>query len=278
MSSQIRPGPPTLGGGGSSQVIPPGGSSTASVVNTNLSILKKILKAEAFTLGALEVSLHSGPPGLAGANEITAATRKSATAWAAAIAGLAENATEILWSSGIPLITVTHVVLWGGDVMVSSNALDTPKTIISGAARFAAGALKFGVSSTFTTYLANKILDYMLRSTAFTTAPVWGSIHTGTLDESGGGEVTGGSYARQQLSIANWSTDGFVLEGGSILSLPYNASATWHSVPNGATARIGFWDAVSGGNFLMWGSDLVLPSTDVTVASGELAAQLLQNP
>lgn len=244
-------------------------------------ILKKVLKDEDFDLGAVKVSLHTGPPGLFGLTEVTGGSyvRQLAGTWNAAASGLVDNASEILWASGLPVVTVTDVGLWSADgLFVSGRSLNAAKTITSGSARFSPGSLTFSVGDNFSTYLANKLLDYMLRGVDFTTAPVYGAIHIGALDTNGGGEITGGSYARQQLAIADWADTGSSLLGDSLFQLLYNADVSWVSLPAGTKARIGFWDASTNGNFLMWGPDITLPSDAVTAPSGQLSATITQTP
>lgn len=243
------------------------------------SILKKVLKDEEFDFGIPLVSLHTGPPGLTGANEVTGGSyaKTSSLGWDSASGGVIQNTLEILWASGFPLVTVTHVGLWSSDgsLFIAGRALNLPKTVVSGRARFAPGELKFSVSPRFSTYLANKLLDYMMSQVAFTTAPVYGAIHTGALDTDGGGED---STTRQQLQIADWADDGTESGGGTLYTLLYEAAETWAGVTAGALGRIGLWDALTSGNFLMWGPDLTIPGTTVTAEANQISATITQTP
>ena len=79
-----------------------------------------------------------------------------------------------------------------------------------------------------------------------------------------GTEVTGGSYARQQLSFANAS-------GGAKAS---NTSETFTSMPATTVTHWGIRDASSGGNLLYFGAfdlPIELNATDnLPIASGDI--------
>lgn len=84
-----------------------------------------------------------------------------------------------------------------------------------------------------------------------------------TADDTGS-EVSGGSYARQQLSFANAS-------GGSKVS---NTAETFSSMPATTVTHWGIRDASSGGNLLYFGAfDLPIPlnaTDDLDIASGDI--------
>ncbi len=114
------------------------------------------------------------------------------------------------------------------------------------------------MAPTVSTYLANKILDKVLRAVDFSTTPVYVSLHNADPGITGASEVTGGSYSRQQDSTAAWNA------ASARLSTNINAVA-WLSMPSAALSHVGLWDSASNGNFLV-GSPLVSPAT---VASGD---------
>lgn len=84
-----------------------------------------------------------------------------------------------------------------------------------------------------------------------------------TVDDTGS-EVSGGSYARQQLSFANASN-------GSKVS---NTSETFSSMPACTVTHWGIRDASSGGNLLYFGAfdlPIELNATDnLPIASGDI--------
>lgn len=79
-----------------------------------------------------------------------------------------------------------------------------------------------------------------------------------------GSEVSGGSYARQQLSFANAS-------GGAKVS---NTSETFSSMPASTVTHWGIRDASSGGNLLYFGAfdlPIALNATDnLPINSGDI--------
>lgn len=111
-------------------------------------------------------------------------------------------------------------------------------------------------------YLENKFIDWLLRGQSFT-APtdVWIGLYTATPSDAGGGtEVTGGSYARVQVSssLANWagtqsagSTSASSGTGGqtsnnNAITFP-SPTANW-----GTVTHFGVFDASTSGNLLYW--------------------------
>jgi hypothetical protein len=68
---------------------------------------------------------------------------------------------------------------------------------------------------------------------------VYASLHTAAPDGSGSNEVTGGSYARQAVTMGASS--------GAMASL--GSTLTFSGPAGGAATYLGFWSASSGGTF-----------------------------
>lgn len=114
--------------------------------------------------------------------------------------------------------------------------------------------------SALSDYLENKIIDHILRATAYTApATVYVGLLTAAPSDAGGGtEVSGGSYARVAVTsgTAAWNntqgnttgastgTDGTVENAGAI-TFPA-PTANWGSI-----THWGVYDAASGGNLLI---------------------------
>ena len=121
-------------------------------------------------------------------------------------------------------------------------------------------------------YLENKILDHVLRNTSYTSpTTVYVGLYTSDpADDNSGTEVTGGSYARQILSVTT-ATAGIVTSSADV-TFP-QATAAW-----GTISHIGLLDAISSGNLLM--HTALTTSRDVEVgdvlkiATGSLTASL----
>lgn len=94
------------------------------------------------------------------------------------------------------------------------------------------------------TFSRNAILDAQFNSTAFSvTGDIWVSLHTGDPGTTGASEVAGGSYARQQAAFPASSS-------GSLA----NSAAIEFTLPAAVVTHVGFWSAVSGGNFIKGGA------------------------
>ncbi len=244
------------------------------------SILDKILKDTAFVAAPMWISLHSGPPGLTGANEISGSTYVRAAApaasWNPASARLIFNTAAIQFPE-MPVSTATWAGIWDSEVdglFVHGVPLNYPVTIKAGnTPKFEAGQLSVAFSSDFSEFLANSILNYIFRGINFTTAPVYWALHTDTSESfnenagASGTEVSGGTYARQQAVIANWAAAGENLNGNSLFSLDYQAVVSFSGMPETTVRNLALWNASVAGNFLMWG-----PAVEVSVVNGQTVA------
>ena len=121
-------------------------------------------------------------------------------------------------------------------------------------------------------YLENKLLDHVLRNTSYNSpTTVYVGLYTSDpADDNSGTEVSGGSYARQILSVTT-ATAGIVTSSADV-TFP-QATAAW-----GTISHIGLLDAVTSGNLLM--HTALTTSRDVEVgdvrkiATGSLTASL----
>lgn len=97
----------------------------------------------------------------------------------------------------------------------------------------------------FSNYLENKILDHVLRNVSYSSpTTVYVGLFTSDPTDAGSGtEVSGGSYARQALSVTSPS-NGIVTSSADVI-FP-QATADW-----GAVSHIGIFDAITSGNLLM---------------------------
>jgi hypothetical protein len=94
-------------------------------------------------------------------------------------------------------------------------------------------------------YLENKLLDHVLRNVSYTSpTTVYMGLYTDDPgDDNSGTEISGGSYARQIVSVTT-ATNGIVTSSADV-TFP-QATANW-----GTISHIGLLDALSGGNLLM---------------------------
>lgn len=85
----------------------------------------------------------------------------------------------------------------------------------------------------YTTTAKNTMLDAL-------PATVYASAHTALPNESGSNEVTGGTYARQSVTMAAAAAANRDSSTQPVLDIPAGTTVT----------HVGFWDAASAGNFL----------------------------
>lgn len=98
----------------------------------------------------------------------------------------------------------------------------------------------------FTDYYENKIIDHMLRNQAFTPpSTIYLALFTSAPSDAGGGtEVSGGSYARQSVTLS--AASGGASSNSADITFP-QATADW-----GTVTHCALMDAASAGNMLMW--------------------------
>ena len=112
----------------------------------------------------------------------------------------------------------------------------------------------------FSDYLENKVLDHVLRNVSYSSpTTVFVGLYTSNpTDTNSGTEVTGGSYARQALSVTTASAG--IVTSSADVTFP-QCTASWGSV-----GFIGILDAVSSGNLLMH----TALTTAKTIDSGDI--------
>ena len=109
-------------------------------------------------------------------------------------------------------------------------------------------------------YLEEKLLNHVLRNTAYTPATtVYVGLSTGSFgDDNSGTELSGNGYARQ--SIAFDAASGGVSDNTAAVDFPAATGS------QGTITHFGLFDASSGGNLLIHGAF----SAGKTVATGDI--------
>ena len=112
----------------------------------------------------------------------------------------------------------------------------------------------------FSDYLENKVLDHVLRNVSYSSpTTVFVGLYTSNpTDTNSGTEVTGGSYARQALSVTTASAG--IVTSSADVTFP-QCTVLWGSV-----GFIGILDAVTSGNLLMH----TALTTAKTIDSGDI--------
>ena len=99
----------------------------------------------------------------------------------------------------------------------------------------------------FSNYLETEILDHVFGGNAYTApATLYVGLYTSAPSDAGGGtELSGDGYARQ---TATFTVTGDTASNGAAIEYA-TATASW-----GTVTHIGVFDAVSGGNLLVYGT------------------------
>lgn len=99
-------------------------------------------------------------------------------------------------------------------------------------------------------YLEKKLLDHVLKNTTYESpSKVYlGLFKTDPTDAGSGTEVTGGAYARQELTFAAATSPGGTSSTSADVIFPV-ATASW-----GTVTHVGIYDALTGGNLLFHGA------------------------
>ena len=118
-------------------------------------------------------------------------------------------------------------------------------------------------------YLENKILEHVLKNTAYTSpATVYMALFTATPSDSGGGtEVSGSAYARTAVTFGAAASG--AIANSAAVEFPVASGGNW-----GTITHFGIFDASSGGNLLYWAalsaSKVVNDGEQFKVAIGDL--------
>ena len=126
--------------------------------------------------------------------------------------------------------------------------------------------------SEMSNYLENGLLNAVLRNTSYTspTTVYVGLFTTDPTDAGSGTEVSGGSYARQVLSVTTAS--GGIVTSSADVTFP-QATAQW-----GTITHLGLLDAITSGNLLMHTALTTSKSIDngdiLKISSGNLTVTL----
>lgn len=121
-------------------------------------------------------------------------------------------------------------------------------------------------------YLENQLLDHVLRNVSYTSpTTVYVGLYTSDPgDDNSGTEVSGGSYARQVLSVTTAS--GGIVTSSADVTFP-QATGSW-----GTVSHIGLLDSLTSGNLLMHTpltTSRAIESGDILkISTGNLTASL----
>lgn len=179
-------------------------------------------------------------------------SRVQVTAWDAPSSRATQNTNAITFPTPSGSWgTITHYGIL--DASSSGNllfygALTSSVAPSSGTVRFAAGALDLALTGGWSNYLAHALLSHTLRNTAYTspgTSLYCAAYTTAPTASTAGTEVSGGSYARVQVTAWDAPSNG-ATANTSTITFP-TASASW-----GTVVANSIMDASTSGNLLFF--------------------------
>lgn len=234
-------------------------------------LLDHVLKVGAYTPPTnIYVALHTADPTDAGNGaEVANANgyaRVVCNVWNAAASRATANTNliEFAQATGAGWGTVTHWALWDSATWGAGNCLAhgsfaNSKTIVAGnIPKIAAGELDISVNSgAISNYLANKLLDHLLKTASYTPATnlkIAFSTADPTNDGSGLSEPSGNNYARITCNAWDIASNGATQNTSAITSNV--ASGSWGTITHTA-----IFDDEATPNMLLFGA--ISPSQPV---------------
>lgn len=243
-------------------------------------ILDHLLKTASFTQPTnIYVALHTADPtDAASGAEVSGGSyaRVLCNTWDAAASRTTSNTNTVTFAAATGSWgTVTHWSIWDASSagnMLAHGSLSVSNSVVSGnVVSFAAGELDIAFTAgAFSTSLANKLLDHLLKGTAFsvpTNICVGLSTTTPTDAAANITEPSGNAYAR--VTKNTWdAASGGATENTGAITFP-TATGSW-----GTITYVVVYDATSAGNFLFYAalgaSQSVVNGNVVEFADGAL--------
>jgi hypothetical protein len=230
------------------------------------SILNSIFRAQAIATLATSnyyALFTSAPSDSGGGTEASGTgyaraslTRNVTTNFDAPASGATQNATAIDYGTAgaggwgtVLAVGVLDAITVGN--LLAHGSISPSKTInANDPVSFAVGDFDFALTGSFSSYLRDVILNWLFRNGSW---PTWNanvsiSLHTGDPGLTGASEVSGGNYARVNVtrSTGNFSAPGVggLTDNVNQITFPTPTGANW-----GLITYAGVWDG-GGTNFL----------------------------
>lgn len=180
-------------------------------------------------------------------------SRVQVTAWDAPASRATQNTNAISFPTPSGSWgTITHYGIWdassSGNLLFYGALTSSIAPTASSTVQFAAGALDLAITGGMSNYLAHALLSHTLRNSAYTTpgTSLYVALYTtAPTASSAGTEVSGGSYARVQVSTWDAPSNGATSNTGAIAFT--TATASWGSV-----VAASVMDASTSGNLLFF--------------------------
>lgn len=172
--------------------------------------------------------------------------------------------------------TVTHWAIvdngtYGAGNVLAHGAFGASKSVPSGRpVSVASGQIYVEISAgEVSDYAANGFLDRMFRNQAFTVSATHVGLATATISDTTTGstvtEVSGGSYAREQVNVAGGASPAWSAASGGAASNANDIDFGTTTASWGTVTSVFIADAASGGNILLYDNGM----TDEAIGSGD---------
>ena len=175
---------------------------------------------------------------------------------AASARSITNSAATAVWNptGGAGGETITHWAIYDASTvgnMLAHGSFTTSKTWTASTTLTIATSQLTVTFSTggATTYLANKLLDHLLRATTYTQPTVRTALSTADPTDAGSGAAEpGGTYTR--IAVATWdAASGGATQNTGTITYPTVDATAWGTITHQFTA-----DAASAGNVLTYGA------------------------
>jgi hypothetical protein len=175
--------------------------------------------------------------------------------------------------------TVSHWAIcdsntYGSGNVLATGAFTTSKSIVSGNTPSVADAeivISYSAGE-ISDYLALELLDHAFNNLSYTAPDTYVGLCTATIDDSDDGdtvtEVSGGSYAREQVNVNGGSSPTWDLAASGLVDNTHEVAFTEATASWGTVTSVGIFDAATSGNLLFYDNTM----TDQAVASGDTAS------
>jgi hypothetical protein len=251
-----------------------------------LELLDHVCNASYTPAATIYLALCTGDPTDAGTgasmNECADSgnySRKAITFGAAASRSVDQNAQVTFDQATGSWGTVTHWAIvdsgtHGAGNMLAHGAFSESKSIVSGNTPSVASS---EIDVTFSAgeisdYLANELLDHAFRNSSYTSPDTYVGLCTATIADDDDGdtvtEVSGGSYAREQVNVNGGSSPTWDLAASGLVDNTHAIAFTTATASWGTVTSVGIFDAASSGNLLFYDNTMA----DQAVGSGDTAS------
>jgi len=223
-------------------------------------VLNALFNNTALQIAAAYASLHSGDPGVTGADELASSNNygtRPAIEFDAPTAGVTTNTNqEVTPTASGDWAAATYQGLWdaatAGNFLIGGE-LTASRTILSGEyGRWSIGDIDISITGAFGATTLENIINALFRNTSLA-GVAYASLHSDDPGTTGANELSGNGYGTRPL-VSFGVADAKSISNDAACETP-QASGNW-----AAATYMGLWTAATEGTFI-WGKQLTTPRT-----------------